>query len=87
MGRHRMCQQAERPAYEAAWERIRDGMLGHLAWSVHLRPGKQGQVAKGDWAWVTNQGEIVLNPAHSGTVGEWEYVLTHCLLHLGMGHF
>lgn len=62
-------------------------MLDRLAWSLRLHPGKKGQMSKDDWAWVTNQGEIVLNTSHSGTVGEWEYVLTHCLLHLGMGHF
>ena len=87
MGKHQKGRQAERPAYEAAWERVRNGMLDRLAWSVHLHPGKQGQMAKDDWAWVTNQGGIVLNTSHLGTVGEWEYVLTHCLLHLGMGHF
>lgn len=87
MGKHKKGQQAERPSYETAWERIRNGMLDRLAWSLRLHPGKKGQMSKDDWAWVTNQGEIVLNTSHSGTVGEWEYVLTHCLLHLGMGHF
>ena len=87
MGKHKKCQHAERPAYEAAWERFRNGMLGRLAWSIHLCPGKQGQVVKDDWAWVTNQGEVVINTTHAGTVGEWEYALAHCLLHLGMGHF
>ena len=79
--------QPERPAYETAWEKIRSGMLRDLAWKVYLRSGKPGQMARDDWACVTSQGELVLNPARSGTVGEWEYVLTHCLLHLGMDHF
>ena len=79
--------QPERPAYEAAWEKVQSGMLRDLAWKVYLRPGKPGQMARDDWACVTSQGELVLNHARSGTVGEWEYVLTHCLLHLGMDHF
>ena len=87
MGRKQTRQKPERPAYEAAWEKIRGGILRDLAWRVQLRPGGQGQMAKDDWGWVTNQGELILNTAHSGTVGEWEYVLTHCLVHLGMGHF
>lgn len=79
--------QPERPAYEAAWEKVQSGMLRDLAWKVYLRPGKPGQMARDDWACVTNQGEIILNGSHSGTTGEWEYVLAHCLLHLGMDHF
>ena len=79
--------QPECPAYEAAWEKVQSGMLRDLAWKVYPQLGKSGQIARDDWACVTNQGEIILNGARSGTVGEWEYVLTHCLLHLGMDHF
>ena len=75
------------PAYEAAWETLRAGILEELVWHAWLEPGKPGQMAKEDWAFVTNQGEIVVNPSHPGTVGEWQYVLAHCLLHLGMDHF
>ena len=49
--------QPERPAYEAAWEKIRSGMLRDLAWKVYLRSGKPGQMARDDWACVTSQGE------------------------------
>lgn len=75
------------PAYEAAWETLRAGILEELVWHAWLEPGKPGQMAKEDWAFVTSQGEIVVNPSHPGTVGEWQYVLAHCLLHLGMDHF
>ena len=79
--------QPERPADATAGEKIRSGMLRDLAWKVYPQLGKPGQMARDDWACVTNQGDIILNGARSGTVGEWEYVLTHCLLHLGMDHF
>ena len=76
-----------RPAWEAAWENLRGGMLRELVWLAALRTGKPGQMARDDWAFVTSQGEITFNPARPGSVGEWEYVLAHCLLHLGMDHF
>src|SRR5699024_10245695 len=34
-----------------------------------------------------SQGEIYLNPRREASVSEWEYVLAHCMLHLGLGHF
>ena len=76
-----------RPAWEAAWENLRGGMLRELVWLAALRTGKPGQMARDDWAFVTSQGEITFNPVRPGSVGEWEYVLAHCLLHLGMDHF
>ena len=76
-----------RPAWEAAWENLRGGMLRELVGLAALRTGKPGQMARDDWAFVTSRGEITFNPAHPGSVDEWEYVLAHCLLHLGMDHF
>ena len=43
-------------------------------------------MAKNDWGYVTSKGHIYLNPRQEGTIGEWVYVLAHCMLHLGMGH-
>jgi len=39
------------------------------------------------YAVVTNNGDIHVNPAVMLEPGEWAYVLAHCLLHLGFGHF
>ena len=75
------------PAYEAAWETLGNGTLEELVWHVWLKTGKPGQMAGEDWAFVTSRGEILVNPTRPGTVGEWQYVLAHCLLHLGMDHF
>ena len=38
------------PAYEAAWETLRAGILEELVWHAWLEPGKPGQMAKEDWA-------------------------------------
>lgn len=43
-------------------------------------------MAKDDWAYVTSTADIYLNPKRTASVGEWEYVISHCLLHLGFGH-
>jgi predicted metal-dependent peptidase len=42
---------------------------------------------KDGWAVVTLNGVIHLHPRRRGTPEEWLYVLAHCLLHLGFGHF
>lgn len=39
------------------------------------------------WAVVTSKGRIHAHPARRGEPEEWVYVLAHCLLHLGFGHF
>jgi predicted metal-dependent peptidase len=39
------------------------------------------------WAYVTQQGQIYVHPKRIGKPEEWFYVLGHCLIHLGFGHF
>lgn len=39
------------------------------------------------WAVVTNDGQIHLNANRMATPGIWSYIICHCLLHLGFGHF
>ena len=39
------------------------------------------------WAVVTNNGTIHCNPTKFLQSQEWTYILAHCLLHLGFGHF
>ncbi len=42
---------------------------------------------KDAWAVVTNNGQVHVNATRRGDPEEWTYVLAHCLLHLGFGHF
>src|SRR5260221_2102028 len=52
---------------------------------IHRKPGN---LCPGDgWAVVTSDGVIHTHPTRLGTPAEWAYVLAHCLLHLGFGHF
>ncbi|HVU66279.1 MAG TPA: VWA-like domain-containing protein [Ktedonobacteraceae bacterium] len=39
------------------------------------------------WALVTSRGELHLHQQRRGEPEEWAYVVAHCLLHLGLGHF
>jgi len=52
---------------------------------IHRKPGN---LCPGDgWAVVTSDGVIHAHPTRLGSPAEWAYVLAHCLLHLGFGHF
>ena len=48
---------------------------------------EQHSYPKDGWAYVTNRGEIFVHPTRLSTPEEWSYILAHCLLHLGLGHF
>jgi predicted metal-dependent peptidase len=39
------------------------------------------------YAVVTNNGDIFVNPTVMLEANEWAYIIAHCLLHLGLGHF
>ncbi|WP_337102608.1 vWA domain-containing protein [Paenibacillus sp. YIM B09110] len=39
------------------------------------------------WAVVTENGQVHVHPKRRGAAEEWMYILAHCLLHLGFGHF
>ncbi len=39
------------------------------------------------WAVITRNGYLHIHPTRRGDPLEWAYVIAHCLLHLGLGHF
>lgn len=39
------------------------------------------------WAVITRNGYLHVNPNRRGDPQQWAYVIAHCLLHLGLGHF
>lgn len=48
----------------------------------------EGNLCPADgWAVVAQDGVIHAHPTRRGEPEEWVYVLAHCLLHLGFGHF
>ena len=72
--------------HERALRKLYQGPLGGLARCVGVHRDNRYPMARGDWAYVTSQGAICLNPRREASVPEWEYVLAHCMLHLGLGH-
>ena len=40
-----------------------------------------------EYAVVSNRGSIYVNHKLKATPREWAYIIAHCLLHLGLGHF
>lgn len=58
-------------------------MLAH----ARIYRDKKMRLSPGKWAVVTNNGDIYCNPTVRAEPEEWFYVLAHCLLHLGLGHF
>lgn len=39
-----------------------------------------------DWAYITSSGWLYVNPQRQATAAEWVYILSHCCLHLALGH-
>ena len=71
-----------------AYKKLGQSPLAGLAAEVmHIYCDSSYPMAKDDWAYVTSTGYIFLNPRKRATAGEWTFVLAHCMLHLGMGHF
>ena len=75
------------PAYETAMARLQTGVLSELARHIYIRCDESHPMAKTDWAYIDSRGHIYLNPRREASVSAWEYVLAHCMLHLGLGHF
>ncbi len=62
-------------------------IFSDLMWRVSLHR-KEGTAYPNDgWAAVSPGGIIYAHPKRRGSADEWAYVLAHCLLHLGLGHF
>ncbi len=81
---HTIC--ADYNKEEAAKADAEDGLLFRLAYCTRVYCSERYPMAKADWSYVTNDGDIYLNPHRKASVGEWEYIISHCLLHLGFGH-
>lgn len=54
---------------------------------VQLVRDKDGYCPDNGWAVVLENGSIHVHPTRRAQPEEWAYVLGHCLLHLGFGHF
>ena len=91
MGRKKVTRPQLTPAdanFAQALEMVRaHPLFAPLAYRTVIQR-KPGNRCPGDgWAVVSSAGVIYVHPTRLGTAQEWAYVLAHCLLHLGFGHF
>lgn len=87
-----------KPKKESRMEKVREAVnrareivagcaFGTMLYYVDIICDQSYPMAKDDWAYVSGNGIIRLNPARDADSGEWAYIIAHCLLHLGLGHF
>lgn len=62
-------------------------LFGRLVGRGRFTRAEGAGVPANGWATVSSYGAICVHPKRRGTPEEWAYVLAHCALHLGLGHF
>ena len=62
-------------------------LFAPLSHHAMITRNEQGPCPRDAWAVVTSNGVVYAHPTRHGEQAEWMYVLGHCLLHLGLGHF
>lgn len=74
--------------FEAGCEIVRASPLLGPLWRAASISRRQNTGCPADgWAIVASDGVIEVHPTRRGAPEEWAYVIAHCLLHLGFGHF
>ncbi|HJW95995.1 MAG TPA: peptidase [Thermoanaerobaculia bacterium] len=75
-------------AYSEGWSLVyAHPLFSPLAHRVHFNRDKNNYCPPAGWAVVLENGVVHVHPTRRGEPEEWAYVLAHCLLHLGFGHF
>ncbi|MCP4109388.1 MAG: peptidase [Desulfobacteraceae bacterium] len=62
-------------------------MFGPMLEYAHIIRDENAPYPRTGWASVTINGSVYVHPKRRALPEEWFYVLSHCLLHLGFGHF
>lgn len=62
-------------------------MFAPLLTHVHDIRRKGNLCPEDGWAVITRNGFIHVHPTKRAEPAEWVYVIAHCLLHIGLGHF
>jgi len=86
MGKTKQAKAEKTPAWEIAYYRVRNGTFFDLADMVKVECNNRYPMAKEDWGYIDDTGWLYLNPNRVASVDEWEYIITHCILHLGFEH-
>lgn len=71
--------------YEGYYKVAAHPMFQPLELQVYARRGDGNP--SGRWAQIDDWGHLYFYPWAEASPAEWTYVVAHCLLHLGMGHF
>lgn len=75
-------------AFNQGVEKVRaHPIFGPLMWRVSIQRREGTPYPHNGWAVVNPRGTIYVHPKRRGSADEWAYVIAHCLLHLGLGHF
>ena len=69
-----MDQMEQIPGIAGAWSEVR-------CQTHHTKP-----MRKTDWAFITSSGWLYVNTEREASCPEWVYILSHCCLHLALGH-
>jgi predicted metal-dependent peptidase len=89
--RNRSPNQHDEAAYnfsDAKWDVNSHPIFSALSmWVDYRRAPQHNPCPRDGWAVVTNTGDIYVHPSRLAEPKEWVYILIHCLLHLGFGHF
>jgi|HubBroStandDraft_1064217.scaffolds.fasta_scaffold00423_22 predicted metal-dependent peptidase len=88
-------QKQRQPVKSRALENFQQGynlarehpLFGPLLLRASVSRSEQGPYPREGWARVEPSGTIHVHPTRVAEPEEWLYVLAHCLLHLGFGHF
>lgn len=62
-------------------------LFAPLAQHAHLVRREDSRCPADGWAVVSQNGAVELHPKRRAEPEEWAWVIAHCLLHLGFGHF
>ena len=66
----------------------RSAVFAPLARAARVRrEAENKEFPEAAWARVSKDGLICCHPTRRGAPEEWAWVIAHCLLHLGLGHF
>jgi len=75
-------------AFDKAVENVRaHPIFGPLMWRAAIYRREGTPYPPNGWAVVGPGGVLYAHPKRRGSTEEWAYVIAHCLLHLGLGHF
>ena len=69
-----MDQMEQIPGISGIWSEVR-------CQTRHTKP-----MRKTDWAFITSSGWLYVNTEREASCPEWVYILSHCCLHLALGH-